>query len=73
MSQSQQLTLKQAISKAKKAAKQGKTAVAVEIYNAILQQHPNHPIAKKGLRKLQMELPQNQSIEEIPPKIRLVP
>ncbi len=63
MCPSQQLTIKQAISRAKKATEQGKTAVAVEIYKAILQQQPNHPLAKKKLRKLQKELPQNQSIE----------
>ena len=59
MCPSQQLTIDQAISKAQKAAKQGKTAAAVEIYKAILQQHPNLPIAKKRLRELQKELPQN--------------
>ena len=64
MPQSQQLTIQQAISKAKKAVKQGNTAVAVEIYTAILQQQPNHPLAKKRLRKLQKDLPQNQPIEK---------
>ena len=60
---SQQLTIQQALSRAKKAAKQGNTTVAVNLYNAILQQQPNHPIAKKKLRQLQKELPQNQSSE----------
>jgi predicted O-linked N-acetylglucosamine transferase (SPINDLY family) len=60
MSPSQQLTIEQALSKAKKAAKQGNTAIAVKLYNAILQKQPNHSIAKKGLRKLQEELSQNQ-------------
>ena len=40
---SQQLTIQQAISRAKKAVKQGKIADAVELYAAILQQQPNHP------------------------------
>ena len=40
---SQQLTIQQAISRAKKAVKQDKIAEAVEIYAAILQQLPNHP------------------------------
>jgi len=39
---SQQLTIQQAISRAKKAAKQGKIADAVELYNAVLQHQP-HP------------------------------
>ena len=63
MSRSQQLTLKQALSKAQKAAKQGKTAAAVEIYKAILKHQPNHPIAKNGLSKLHKDLPQNKSVE----------
>ena len=63
MSPSQQLTIEQALSRAKKAIKQGNVAVAVNLYNAILQQQPNHPIAKKGLRKLQKELPQHPSLE----------
>ena len=60
---SQQLTIQQAISRAKEATKQGNTAVAVNLYNAILQQQPNHPIARKALSKLQKGLPQNQSVE----------
>ena len=44
---SQQLTIQQALSRAKKAIKQGNTAIAVNLYNAILQQQPNHPLAKK--------------------------
>jgi len=63
MSQPQQLTIQQAISRAKKAVKQGNPVVAVEIYTAILEQEPKHPIAKKGLRKLQKELRQNPSLE----------
>mgnify|MGYP001545024004 CR=1 FL=1 len=63
MPQSQQLTIEQAISRAKKAAKRGDTAVAVQLYNAVLQHQPNHPIAKKGLRKLQKGLPRNQSVQ----------
>ena len=37
----------------------------MELYTAILQQQPNHPIAKKRLlRKLQKELPQTPSMKE---------
>ena len=61
---SQELTIQQAISRAKKATKQGNTAVAVELYNAVLQHQPDHLFAKKQLRKLQKKLPQNQSTEE---------
>ena len=61
---SQQLAIQQAISRAKKASKQGKTAEAVEVYTAILQQQPNHPFAKKRLNKLQKELPRDQSAQE---------
>ena len=60
---SQQLTIQQAISRAKKATKQGKIADAVELYNAVLAHQPNHPFAKKALRKLQKGLPQNQSAQ----------
>ena len=58
---SQKLTIQQAISRAKKAAKQGNIAAAVKLYNAVLQQQPNHPIAEKRLRVLQKKLPQNHS------------
>ena len=60
---SQQLKTKKAISKAKKAIKQGNTALALELYNSVLQHQPNHPIARKGLSKLQKELSRNQSIQ----------
>ena len=60
---SQQLTIQQAISRAKKAIKQGNTAVTLELYNAVLQQQPNHPIAKKRLNKLQKELPSDRSAQ----------
>ena len=63
MAQSQQLTIKQAILSAKKATKKGKIADAVQLYKAILAHQPNHPIAKKALRKLQAVLTQNQSVE----------
>ena len=59
---SQKLTIQQAISRAKKATKKGKIADAVELYTAVLEHQPNHPIAKKALGKLQKGLPQNQSL-----------
>ena len=63
-SHSQNLTLEQALSKAKKAAKQGNSTLASQLYEAILQHQPNHPVAKKGLRKLQkMGLSQDQAAE----------
>lgn len=50
---SRPLTIEEALSRAKKAAKQGKNDVAAGLFAAVLQQNPNHPVAKKGLRKLQ--------------------
>ena len=52
MSKSRQLTIKQAILLAAKELEKGNFSKARHIYNAILQQQPNHPIAKEGLRKL---------------------
>ena len=62
MSPAQQLTTEQAISQAEKAARQGNVPVARQLYSAVLQHQPNHPIATKGLRKLQQELPHHQSL-----------
>ena len=60
---SQQLTIQQALSRAKKATQKGKIADAVELYTAVLQHQPNHPIAKKRLRELQKKLPNNQAVQ----------
>jgi len=62
MSEPQELTIDQSLLRAEKAVKQGNTVVAAKIYTDILLRQPNHPIAKKGLRKLQEELPQNPSL-----------
>ncbi len=59
--QSQQLTIEQAISYAEKATREGNTAVAQQLYNAVLQHQPNHPVAKEGFRKLQKGLPREQA------------
>lgn len=61
MSASRQLTVEQVLSRAKKAVKRGQSAIAVKLYNTVLQQQPNHPVARKGLRKLQRNLPHNLS------------
>ena len=53
MSHSQPLTIKQALSKAKKAAKRGQIESALELYNAVLAYQPNHPVAAKAVRNLQ--------------------
>ena len=53
MSQSLPLTIEQAISKAKKASKQGNNSLALQLYSAVLARQPNHPVARKGFRKLQ--------------------
>jgi tetratricopeptide (TPR) repeat protein len=47
------LTIDEALSKAKKALKRRQHALAAELYGAVLRQQPNHPVAKKALRKLQ--------------------
>ena len=60
---SQQLTIQQALSRAKKAVKQSKIAEAVKLYTAVLAHQPNHPIAKKALRQLQKDQPQNQPVK----------
>jgi tetratricopeptide (TPR) repeat protein len=62
VSQPQQLTIEQAISRAKKAAKQGNDTKALQLYSAVLQRQPNHPVAKKGQRKLRKKLRHSQSI-----------
>ena len=49
MSPSRQLAIEQAISQAKKAARQGNVAVAQQLYNAVLQHQPNYLIATQGL------------------------
>ena len=62
MPPSQQLTIEQVLLRAKEAIRQGNVAVARQLYSAILQQQPNHPIARQGLRKLQQELSHHQSV-----------
>jgi len=63
MSPGQQLTIKQALSRAKEAAKQGNTAVARQFYSAVLQHQPRHSVATQGLRELQKELSHHQSVQ----------
>ena len=62
-----QLTVQQAISKAKKAIKKGNTAEALELYTAVLKHQPHHSFAKKELRKLQNGLSKSQSIKAASP------
>ncbi len=56
----QQVSIEQALFRAKKATKQGDFVKAVQFYTAILQSQPQHPIAKKALRKLQKNLQSDQ-------------
>ena len=49
------VTIEEALARAKKAARQGRHDVAAQLFAAILQQDPNHPVARKGLRKLQRQ------------------
>ena len=55
------LTIDEALSKAKKAVKLRQHMVAADLYRAILRQQPGHPIAKKGLRKLERQLKRGPS------------
>lgn len=61
----QKLTVQQAMSRAKKSVKQGKIALAQQLYNSILLQQPNHSVAKKALQKLQKKLNRHDNI--LPP------
>ena len=58
-----QLTVEQAISRAKKAIEKGNTAEALELYTAVLKHQPHHSFVKKELAKLQKGLSKNQSIK----------
>lgn len=68
MSQSRQLTIEEAILRAKKASKHGNSALAAELYGAVLRQQPDHPAARKGLRKLQRASRTNQAKAADPPQ-----
>ena len=61
MSIPKNLTIKQALSRAKKAVKQGDVSLAQQLYNLILKYDPQHPIAIKELRKLKKKLFHHQS------------
>ena len=61
MSIPKKLTIKQALSRAKKAVKQGDISLAQQLYNLILKYDPQHPIAIKELRKLKKKLFHHQS------------
>jgi len=58
------LTIDQAISVAEKEVKQGNFSKALQLYKRVLQQHPNHSEAKKGLRKLHKEFPWDQPTQD---------
>ena len=62
MHQTQPATIEQAISKAKKAVKQGRFNEAVQLYTAVLQYQPQNSFAKKALRKLKIKLEKNPAI-----------
>jgi len=72
--QSQQMSIEQALSQAKKLVKKGSVLDAKQLYDSILQYQPQHPIAKKNLRKLQksnkfkneiLNKPTDQQIDEL--------
>jgi len=55
------LSIEQALSLAKKEIKRGNINVAIRLFKAVLDQQPSHPVAKKGLRKLQDKHAQGQA------------
>ncbi len=56
MKQTDTLTVKQAISRAKKSAKEGDIAQALRLYEIALEMQPNNQVAKKAHQKLQKSL-----------------
>ena len=62
MSQSQQLTIEQAISQAEKTARQGNVAVARQLYNAASQHQPNRPVAEIWLCYLSLDSTQTSVV-----------
>jgi len=63
MPKSQHLSIDQAIDFAQREVNQGNIPKALELFKAVLQHQPNHPIAKEGLRKLQENLPDNVPVK----------
>ena len=61
MAETRRLTVQQALSQAKKAAKKGDLDFAKQLYAAVLQKHPDHVLAKKRLRKLERDSQRNQT------------
>nr|VFJ50861.1 MAG: Tetratricopeptide (TPR) repeat [Candidatus Kentron sp. DK] len=53
--QPQQLTIKQALSQAKKAAERGNATSAMDLYHLVLRRQPDHPIAQEALQRLQKQ------------------
>ena len=60
------LTVNEALSQAKKAMKLRHYDVAARLYRQVLAQHPGHPVARKGLRKLEKTAP--QAVSSNPPQ-----
>ncbi|MBT8081667.1 MAG: sulfotransferase [Gammaproteobacteria bacterium] len=66
MSQSPPLTIREALSRAKKASKRGDNALAAQLFSAVLRQQPDHPVAKKAIRKLQRAASKQAGSEPAP-------
>ena len=71
MDKSKISSIEKAIALVKKAAKQGNTAVAIEICTAILQRQPNNAFAKKMVRTLQNNTPPKTGETDDPPQGKL--
>jgi tetratricopeptide (TPR) repeat protein len=67
------LSVEQLVSRAKKASKRRDYLVASQLYASVLQQQPNHPVAKKALRKLAQEDVggQGRSVIGDPPQVEM--
>ena len=71
MDKSKISSIEKAIALVKKAAKQGNTAVAIEICTAILQRQPNNAFAKKMVRTLKNSTPPKAGETDDPPQEKL--
>ena len=58
-----ELSVDEALSKAKKAAKNKNLILAVELYQSVMIAEPQNPVAKKGLKRINATLRSNESID----------
>ena len=63
MTKPRHLNIDQAIDFAQKELNRGNVSNAIQLYQAVLKQYPTHPVAKEGLRKLQENLSDYDSVQ----------